>query len=505
MSYCANIRTTKKLEPQSLFKALAEQGEQIVVTSPEFPCLKFGTFKYALRGVEVNEEENGYEVRICSMGSMADYQLFPKVVCAVQNLTNGEVFDDEDDEKPLKDPKKRFGLKWHRERTEASWNVTCALINHHHEPIIMQGLFAPFVIGKNILNAYTIDIEHPTEGEDYKRLEYLFFTNQWQLKDLISTDTDLVLNNPKNREQNLRLSLITSKNNKVCDFDYIHYADLVCVMNQDTNDFAMARFKYLGNILPADKFRRIDELQFVRTAELTLEDFMDMLNKTKQYQEDDFFAKSSWKGNRFIGDIQYVTSFNHQLAIPAEFDRSKEGAMIGDAKAPSYLLWDDDACLLFDISPCIENEVISDKEQAIVDFRSHLEKMYGLIEVEGGKTQNGQPYLYSLLKVKEENGVAYHLTMMVQMDNDIVTIACIGLEGGVTGQRDAVVFELESRKNNVKLTENGVEGWTRDPYDETITEGFLMNLSEQIEYDSMFPTHPLSLLRECARFIIEHN
>ncbi len=91
------------------------------------------------------------------------------------------------------------------------------------------------------------------------------------------------------------------------------------------------------------------------------------------------------------------------------------------------------------------------------------------------------------------------------MDNDIVTIACIGLEGGVTGQRDAVVFELESRKNNVKLTENGVEGWTRYPYDETITEGFLMNLSEQIEYDSMFPTHPLSLLRECARFIIEHN
>lgn len=43
MSYCANIRTLTKIEPQSLFKALADAGEQIVVTSAEFPCLHFGT------------------------------------------------------------------------------------------------------------------------------------------------------------------------------------------------------------------------------------------------------------------------------------------------------------------------------------------------------------------------------------------------------------------------------------------------------------------------------
>jgi hypothetical protein len=55
------------------------------------------------------------------------------------------------------------------------------------------------------------------------------------------------------------------------------------------------------------------------------------------------------------------------------------------------------------------------------------------------------------------------------------------------------------------VTEDGIIGWNRDPYDETIKTGFLMNLSEQSEYDSMFPSHPLSLLRELARFIIEHN
>ena len=303
MSYCANIRTLTKIEPQSLFEAIADSGEQIVVTSAKFPSLHFGTFKYALRGVEVNQEEDGYEVRAFSMSSMADYQLFPKVVCAIQELTGGDVYDEED-EKPVKDPKKRFGLKWRREQTESSWHITCALVRETNEPIIMNGLFAPFVIGKNILNAYTIDMDNPTGGEDYKRLGYLLFTNQWQLKDLIPTGTDLVLHNPNNQEQYLRLSLISSKGGGVCEFDYICYADLICIMNQDTGDFAMARFKYLDEILPEDKFQRIDELQFVRTAAISQSDFDTMLEKAKTYQEDDFFAENSWNGAYFKGDIQ---------------------------------------------------------------------------------------------------------------------------------------------------------------------------------------------------------
>ena len=222
MSYCANIRTLTKIEPQSLFKALADAGEQIVVTSSEFPCLHFGTFKYALRGVEVNQEEDGYEVRAFSMSSMADYQLFPKVVCAIQELTGGDVYDEESD-KPLKDPKKRFGLKWRREQTEGSWNITCALIKNSDEPIIMNGLFAPFIIGKGLLNAYSIDLDNPTGGEDYKRLSYFLFSNQWAVKDMTSTASQLAISNPKNKKQKLSLSMISLKNGKVCDFEYVYH------------------------------------------------------------------------------------------------------------------------------------------------------------------------------------------------------------------------------------------------------------------------------------------
>lgn len=500
MSYCAYIRTATKLEPSTLFKTLADRGEQIVVTSDKFPSLKFGTFKYALRGVEVNDDEDGYEVRVCYMGSMADYQLFPKVVCAVQDLTNGQVYGEDDDEKPVKDPKKRFGLRWRREQTEGSWRITCALVRDENEPIILNGLFAPFVIGKNILNAYTIDMDNPTGGEDYKRLEYLLFTNQWMLKDLIPTGTDLVLQNPNNQEQHLRLSLISSKGGSVCDFDYIRYADLICIMNQDTGDFAMARFKYLDSILPADKFQRIDELQFVRTAAISQSDFDTMLEKAKTYQEDDFFAENTWDGAYFNGDIQYISNGSHQLAIPVEFNETDRNDDFIEYEMSSN---DSILTLVKYLSP--NNQTIIDKETYIQDFRRSQKDEFGLIEVEEGETLSGKHYLYRILKTKVEGDVLYHLSLSVQLTNDVVNITCTGEEKSITGRRDTFVFELERRNNNIRFEDNRVIGWNRDPYDEFITSGFLMNLSEQKKYDSMFPNHPLSLLRELARFIIEKN
>ena len=70
MSVCVNIRTKNILEPEVFLKHLAEQGEKIVVTSNEYPSVKFGTHLKAIRGIEVNQEENGLEVRVCAFASI---------------------------------------------------------------------------------------------------------------------------------------------------------------------------------------------------------------------------------------------------------------------------------------------------------------------------------------------------------------------------------------------------------------------------------------------------
>ena len=111
MSVCVTIRTKKSLQPDEFLKYLADEGEKIVVTSKEFPSVKFGTHLQAIRGIEVNEEENGYEVRVCSFSSTADYQLFAKTILALMKLTGGESYEEDDDESKVDNPLEQFGDK----------------------------------------------------------------------------------------------------------------------------------------------------------------------------------------------------------------------------------------------------------------------------------------------------------------------------------------------------------------------------------------------------------
>lgn len=289
MSYSANVRTLKKVQPSEIFSELAKMGEQIKVVSDVFPCLCFGTVKYALRGIEVNEEDDGYEVRINAMASMADYQLFPKVVLALKELTAGYVFgEDDDDEKPVQDPTKRFGLKWRRAQESASWNVTCAMVQGNHKPIIFNGLFAPFVVGPKILSAYNIDLNNPTGGEDYKRLGYQLFTAQWNIFQKKSADLKKAVVYPDEGEKTIRISTISLKNGVVEDFDFIPYADNICFRNWNTGAMVMRKFRYIDQILIPGKFAQIDEMQYARIADITPEDFKIMSEKASQFPEYDF-------------------------------------------------------------------------------------------------------------------------------------------------------------------------------------------------------------------------
>lgn len=45
MSVCVTVKTKKVIEPDDIFRSLADNGENIVVTSHEFPCLKFGSYE----------------------------------------------------------------------------------------------------------------------------------------------------------------------------------------------------------------------------------------------------------------------------------------------------------------------------------------------------------------------------------------------------------------------------------------------------------------------------
>ena len=97
----------------------------------------------------------------------------------------------------------------------------------------------------------------------------------------------------------------------------------------------------------------------------------------------------------------------------------------------------------------------------------------------------------------------YNLTMHINMNEYSFNIQVFCDEVGMTGMRDSVVIQKLINEGTVKMP--NMDGWFKDPYDNSFKKGLLMNLSEKPEYDAMFPNHPLSILRNIIKFLIENN
>lgn len=335
MSVCASVKTAKTFEPKTLFDKLVNNGENIMLTSDEFPSLKFGTINKAIRGIEVNKEDYGYEVRVCSMSSIADYQLFARVIEAVVDITGGEFYDENDDETPSdKKATALYDAEWIELQRESNLSVVKALISNGGETVVMYGLFAPFCIGPHFLASMGIDIYGEYSKEDADLLEQYLCYMQWMLEDKVDTSTRMVIPDPHsdNPRDGKSISLIPIKEGKVGKFDYISHADLLCIMDFDGSDDcgccpAFLHFRELWKIIPHDVFERLDEYQFMLKGELTADMVRQMLKDSRRLQSQKIHSRPTYPGfghdeeqNTVIlmwnPDISSVTMEDHNECIP---------------------------------------------------------------------------------------------------------------------------------------------------------------------------------------------
>lgn len=158
--------------------------------------------------------------------------------------------------------------------------------------------------------------------------------------------------------------------------------------------------------------------------------------------------------------------------------------------------------LLFPISK--EKAMPFGKPELIINgIHDSLADNQGLIEVNSGRTKCGIDYIYSIIKTKNQpSGVQYTLRGHFNYKHEPLEILAFFDEAGITGQRDAIIFGLARREN---IIDENMNGWIADPYSADYKKGFLMNLSEQREYDKHFPGHPLTELRKFIDFFIENN
>ena len=177
---------------------------------------------------------------------------------------------------------------------------------------------------------------------------------------------------------------------------------------------------------------------------------------------------------------------NDEIAISKVTDRSVNIVIINKI--------DNDKAIPFD-----------GKDLLIDGIHKSLNDNQGLIEVESGKTKRGYDYIYSIIKeLNEESlGVTYLFRMHIGNKNDTVEIMASFREQGMTGERDSFGAALAQNAGIVSFGEEGLIGWSEDPYDPQFSAGIPMNLSERPALDALFPDHPLSQARELVVAIVE--
>ncbi|MBP3295608.1 MAG: hypothetical protein J6M27_03420 [Lachnospiraceae bacterium] len=196
---------------------------------------------------------------------------------------------------------------------------------------------------------------------------------------------------------------------------------------------------------------------------------------------------------------QVISINGEKVYLPDYFH--KVASMSGDPEnsIPYEVYTENAGCLAF-ISPVDYSKSLPrEREELIRGIRSFLSDNQGIIEV---TAENN--YVYSIVKnLKEPSGVQYILTYQRFCKDFIVNVQAFFEEMGTTGIRDNVVYMMCQNEKMVGNDQDPFAGWVRDPYDESISTGALMNISEQERFDELFPGFPLTMCREFIRCIVK--
>lgn len=193
------------------------------------------------------------------------------------------------------------------------------------------------------------------------------------------------------------------------------------------------------------------------------------------------------------------------FSIPGDFLKAKPlpddppGSIVFEKDTP-----DATNILMFFFIEKSEALPFEDREGLIDSLHHCLGENQGIIAVKTGKTDAGVSFVYTIVKnLKQPSGVQYILTLQFDLGSMALNLHGYFDEEGVTGARDAAVFEYAMQKGIISSQDKSK--WCADPYSPDFRSGALMNLAEQEELDESFPAHPLSELRRFVSAFIAGN
>lgn len=191
--------------------------------------------------------------------------------------------------------------------------------------------------------------------------------------------------------------------------------------------------------------------------------------------------------------------------ITVETERSQPDELDSNKKVFYLNDYDDLSINYFNLTPDITAKNDTDVELQNNYRKVAYESRAAIIEVKKVKLGVFDSIKTIFKFPMQPQGMAYIGSYTIPFKNFSYVIKVQCIEQGTTGIRDNTIFELMIKNGKVKLNpeKHTVEGWMKDPYDESVHLPLMMNLSESEEFDSQFPEHPLSRMRVFLKHIEE--
>lgn len=352
MSYCIDIHTKESLNLDSLWKSLEGKDLKIVITSEDWPSVKFGCLGEAIRGIEVNKEDYGYEIRVCSMASKSDYQLFVTTVEIVADMTDGMVFAEGDDEADIRETLREiYNEDWINRQRTSIYEMLRAMYRTYGSNFVMFGMFTPFSFGPRMFAGFGLDLysNDDISIEDVDKVEDYLAWMQWWAANKEGTSSRLAIKGDNDVNYDISAVMI-SEDGELDSFDYITNASLFGIFDLANKDKepVLIRFEDVNKVVNKEKFQILDEHSYRRTGDVTTEDIRAMAEIAQRYVPEDVCARPSYPGEGKSEDVRtFILMWNPSISSMTQegFDDDIPYMLIADF---NWSVWEHDKAQMGD-------------------------------------------------------------------------------------------------------------------------------------------------------------
>jgi len=191
-------------------------------------------------------------------------------------------------------------------------------------------------------------------------------------------------------------------------------------------------------------------------------------------------------------EVMAIKRNNYEILIPDYYQRLEPQP---DDPKDAYIcgVQTDHTLAIVKMLPIMPEDLVPrDRNELISGTRMYLNENQGIIEAD-----TCDKYRYTIVKtILQPTHAMYTLLIQKFFDEEIIQIQGFFEEINETGIRDNMVFSMYRNQGIFGTKENPFDGWAHDPFDQSITEGQLMNFSELRDFDEKFPGWPLTMCRE---------